>query len=124
MARAAMSPFARLRHNAAGLLGRAVLAWFALTLGAAAAASWALPTALQDICTSAGPATLLPAAGTAPGGQHLNCPMCLPTAPPPPLWPGSPATAAFLSYLLQPAAHASPTARGVAVPPVRGPPAL
>lgn len=124
MARAAMSPFARLRHTAAGLLGRVVLAWFALTLGAAAGASWAPHTALQDICTSAGPAALLAAASTALGGQHLDCPMCLPTAPPPAVWVGPPATAAFLSYLLQPAENAPPTARGVAVPPVRGPPAL
>lgn len=119
----AMTLLARLRHTAAGLLGRVVLAWFALTLGVAAGASMAPPTALQGICTSAGSATLvLP--NTTPHGLHLNCPMCLTVVPPPPTWAGPPAAAPAAPHPPLPAAGTPLAAQSVVVPPVRGPPPL
>ncbi|MGB7421899.1 MAG: hypothetical protein WA917_08490 [Comamonas sp.] len=122
----AMPLFARLRRCATRLPGRALLAWFALTIAAAVAAPVAHSGTLQDVCTSAGVAAVSAGAGGAgpPAPSHLDCPLCVPTAPPPPPYQALPAT--------QPAPSSPPRwtmlARAAGhegrAPPVRGPPAL
>ena len=120
-----MTPFARLRRLATRLPGRALLAWFALTLAAAVAAPMAHAGAAQDICTSAGAASLFSAAGGNPpaDGSHLDCPLCVPNAPPPPAFSAWSATQAppcnppRWSVQERAARHESRT------PPGRGPPA-
>lgn len=81
-----MTLFARLRRIALRLPGRALLAWFALTLAAAVAAPMAHAGATQDICTSAGGAGMFGTAGRPAALTHLDCPLCVPSAPPPPAW--------------------------------------
>lgn len=118
-----MSVFARLRQVTAGLLGRGVLAWFALAVMAAAAAPLAYAQGLQDICTSSGAPTLAAGADGQPaGGALMHCPLCLPTAPPPPAWSAQPAAAEALSFEWRPVAGIAPAARRYAVPPARAPP--
>lgn len=120
-----MTALARLRHTATGLLGRLVLSWFALTLGAAMAAPAAHPAALQAVCTSAGSvAPQLPADGGAPGGVHLDCPLCLPAVPPPPVWGDAPPAPPAIAWLPRPAADAPRAAQRALVPPARAPPPL
>ena len=117
--------FARLRQITAGLLGRGVLAWFALTVIAAAAAPLAYAQGLPDVCTSAGVPTLAASEDGQPvGGALMHCPLCLPTAPPPLAWSAQPATAVALSFELPPGASIAPTAWRFAIPPARAPPML
>ncbi|MEZ5605851.1 MAG: hypothetical protein R3E52_01655 [Burkholderiaceae bacterium] len=121
-----MTPLQRLRRHAAGLLGRALLLWLALTLGAATAAPLVNPPTLELVCTSAGALTLVAHDGDgAPGmgAAHLNCPMCLPAGAPPPVAP------AVLPALPQPPRHTRATApatrrAAASAPPLpaRGPP--
>lgn len=81
-----MTLFARLRRIATRLPGRALLAWFALTLAAAVAAPMAHAAATQDICTSAGGARMFGDAGRPVALTHLDCPLCVPSVPPPSAW--------------------------------------
>lgn len=121
-----MTPFARLRHLATRLPGRVLLAWFALTLAAAMAAPVAHSGTLQDICTSAGASGLFDPVGTAPSTatSHLDCPLCVPTAPPPPAWlawqaaQAAPSCPPRWSAQVRAERHEHPT------PPGRAPPAL
>ena len=122
-----MSALHRLRRHGTGLLGRVLLLWFALTLGAAIAAPIVKPAALELVCTSAGAMKFivtddegLPTAGAA----HLDCPLCMPAGAPPPVMPGA------LPVLPQAPRHVAPLARAAhrrvaAAPPLpaRGPPA-
>lgn len=82
-----MSPLQFLRN--AHCLGRLVLVWLALFLGAAVASPLAHPEGVQVVCTEAGSVKLvqLDADGQeAEGSQHgLHCPWCLPVAAPPPV---------------------------------------
>lgn len=117
--------FARLRQITAGLLGRGVLAWFALTVMAAAAAPLAYAQGLQNICTSTGVPTLAASDDGLPaGGALMHCPLCLPTAPPPLAWSAQPAPAVALSFELRPIASIAPAVWRFAIPPVRAPPML
>lgn len=69
-------------------LARLILAWFALTLGAAIASPLVSPKALQLVCSVGAAAkwVVVDAGGdAAPVGQHtLDCPLCLLAAPPSP----------------------------------------
>lgn len=117
-----------LRRIGAGLLGRAVLLWFVLSLGAAVASPVVSPQALELVCSSAGAAKLVVKTddgGQEVGASHLDCPLCLATGAPPP--------AARKLRLPQPqplgvAVQSIPAARiaaATAAPlPARGPPRL
>lgn len=126
-------------------LSRLILAWFALTLGAASASPFIHPQAMELICTTAGEMRWVNVdshtgvsdgisadnrlgedeQNMAHGGQHntLDCALCLPAAGPAPLHFGElPPTAQPLSYALRPmvAAHIASVTR--APLPARGPP--
>lgn len=118
----------RFRMMAPGLLGRAVLAWFALSLGVAIASPLVNPQALELVCSSAGVMKVI--AKTDGGAQemgstHLDCPMCMPFVAPP---PAAPATAvpppSPLAYALRPVVAARIAAATAAPLPARGPPSL
>jgi hypothetical protein len=120
-----MSPLHTLRSTRA--LARAVLLWWCLALGLAAAAPLAQAQKSRMVCSAAGMVMLVDADSGAPVGQGahgLDCVLCLLTGAPPP---------ASQSALFSPtppqavAAHAGLDAlawRSAAPPPGRGPPAL
>jgi hypothetical protein len=117
------------RRIAACLLGRCVLAWFALSMGAAVASPLVQPHGFELICTSTGAVKLIVIGDdgssdhTALGAGHLDCPMCLPhAAPPPPVLQLPPPTASPLWHALQPVERARIAAITAAPLPARGPP--
>lgn len=108
------------------LLTGLLLAWFALSVGAAIASPWVQPQALQWICSGTGEMKMLLSSDDgAPElrGHTLDCPLCLHlgSVPPPPAWAltrlAPPPTLALLSAALAPLA-----ARTAAPLPARGPP--
>ena len=111
----------------ASFLARLVLAWFALSLGAAIASPVLHPQGVQLVCSAGGALKLvLPADdGQAPQVQAgMDCPLCATVgAPPAAQWaaglPLLPAAEPVVSRTLPPwvAAPAAP-------PPARGPPAV
>ena len=123
-----MSTLHRLRQQGAGLLGRLVLLWFALTVGAAIAAPIVSPPTLELVCSSTGAAKIVvrtDAGVPTSGAAHLDCPLCLPTGAPPPVVP------AIRPALPQAPSHAPRAVLAVrrvaaTTPPLpaRGPPAL
>ena len=122
-----------LRRIATCLLGRCVLAWFALSIGVASAAPLIQSQGFELICTSTG-AMKMVAVGengsddegsdhTVLGAGHLDCPMCLPhAAPPPPVLQLAVPTQSPLRHALQPVERARIAAITAAPLPARGPP--
>lgn len=124
-----MPSFRRFRRFVLGLLGRSVLAWFALSLGAAIASPLVSPRALELVCSSAGVMKVIVKAddggAQAMGAAHLDCPICMPlTALPPPASMGAVPPPAPLSHVLRPIAAARIAAATAAPLPARGPPSL
>lgn len=120
-----MSPLHILRTTPS--LARAVLLWWCLALGLAAAAPLAQAQSSRMVCSAAGMVMLVDADTGAPASQgthNLDCALCLFTgAPPPaaqtPLFSPTPIVARV--------AFAGPSAlawRSAAPPPGRGPPTL
>ena len=116
-----------LRRIATCLLGRCVLAWFALSIGVASASPLIQPKSFELICTSTGAVKMIVKGddgSVSVGAGHLDCPMCLPLAAPPPpvmqlpLLPPLP-----LAHALQPVESARIAAVTAAPLPARGPPA-
>jgi hypothetical protein len=113
----------RLRN--ASLLARLVLAWFALSIGAAVASPVVQPRALELLCTGTGAVKLMVQGDDgqpAPAGHALDCPLCAALSAPPP--------AARNAVPTEPQAQAAPGQRSVRAspllappPPARGPPA-
>ena len=111
-----------------GLVGRWVLLWFALSIGAAVASPIVHPQAVELVCSSAG--SIKAVVHTEDGVQemgasHMDCPLCVLTGAPPP----SPAAAAFDSPMpwvrALPPVPASRVVSSTPAPlPARGPPAL
>lgn len=117
-----------LRLMARALLGRAALAWFALSLGVAVAAPLVSPQSLELVCSGAGVMKLIAkddGGAQELGAAHLDCPMCMPLlAPPPPAVAGACEPPSPLSHALRPIVAAHLAAATAAPPPARGPPAL
>lgn len=117
-----------LRLRSIGLLGRMVLLWFLLSLGAAAASPLVNPSEIELVCSSAG--TIKTVVRTDEGVQemgaaHFDCPMCMLLGAPPPVEPGlQPPLPQPLSYLLQTIPAARIAALTAAPLPARGPPLL
>ncbi len=119
----------RLRRLALGLLGRAVLAWFVLSLGVAVASPLVCPQSLELVCSGAGVMKLIArddGGAQERGAAHLDCPMCMPllAPPPPPAAAGACEPPAPLSYALRPSVAARIAAATAAPLPARGPPSL
>lgn len=118
----------RLRQLAPALLGRLVLAWFALSLGAAIASPLVSPQAMELVCSSAGVMKVVVKTddgAQALGAAHLDCPMCMPLVAPPPVAAGAAVPQPSpLSHALRPIAAAHIAAATAAPLPARGPPSL
>jgi hypothetical protein len=118
----------RLRLMAPALLGRLVLAWFALSLGVAVASPLVHPQAMELVCSSAGVMKVIVKASDGAqelGSSHLDCPMCMPlAAPPPPAPAGALPPPSPLSHALRPVVAARIAAATAAPLPARGPPLL
>lgn len=114
-----------LRHR--HTFARCVLVWFALALGAAAAAPLVRPQAQQQVCTAAGVFTFVgvdedgPARGA---GQLHDCPSCILAAAPPPQGHGAVEPQAPGVVLLPAAVQAHTASRAAPALPARGPPAI
>jgi hypothetical protein len=120
-----MSPLHTLRNTPS--LARAVLLWWCLALGLAAAAPLAQAQGSRMVCSAAGMVMLVDADTGAPasvGTHSLDCALCLFTGAPPPAAQAlhfSPTPAHALVALASPSALAW---RSAAPPPGRGPPTL
>lgn len=119
----------QLRRIATCLLGRCVLAWFALSMTVAAAAPLIQSQGFELICTSTGAVKLIvkgedgSSDHQALGAGHLDCPMCLPhAAPPPPVLQLPAPTESPLWHALQPVERARIASLTAAPLPARGPP--
>lgn len=117
----------RLRRLALGLLGRAVLAWFVLSLGVAVGSPLVSPQSLELVCSGSGVMKLIArddGGAQERGAAHLDCPMCMPLLAPPPAAAGVCEPPAPLSYALRPSVAAHIAAATAAPLPARGPPSL
>lgn len=118
----------RLRQLAPAFLGRLVLCWFALSLGAAIASPLLSPRAMELVCSSAGVMKIVVKSDDGVqemGAAHLDCPMCMPLAAPPPVAAsGAAAPPSPLSHALRPVVAAHIAAITAAPLPARGPPSL
>ncbi|WPH13525.1 DUF2946 family protein [Variovorax paradoxus] len=111
-----------------GLVGRWVLLWFALSIGAAVASPIVHPQAVELVCSSAGSIKVVVHTEDGVqemGASHMDCPLCVLTGAPPP----SPSAAAFdlplpLGRVVQSIPAARLAAATAAPLPARGPPAL
>jgi hypothetical protein len=112
-----------LRH--ARILGRLVLAWWLLSVGAAVASPVFSPGALDVICTASGPvqgAVLPDGEGEAPVAHVLDCPLCGHVTAPPPVLRAATEPPDPRARALRPTVAAHIAARTAAPPPARGPP--
>ena len=118
----------RFRLMVLGFLGRAVLAWFALSLGVAVASPMVNPQAMELVCSSTGVMKVIVKTDDGAqemGSTHLDCPMCMPLIAPPPLASaGAVPLPSPLSYALRPIEAARIAAATAAPLPARGPPSL
>ena len=117
----------RFRRIVVRSLGLWILAWFTLSIGLAAASPLIQGQSFELICTSTGSVKMIVKGedgNSTLGAGHLDCPMCLPLAAPPPpvfqlpLLPPSP-----LAHALQPVESARIASITAAPLPARGPPA-
>jgi hypothetical protein len=114
-----------LRH--AHHLGRLVLLWFVLSLGAAVASPVVNPQAVELVCSSAGAVKVV--VQTDDGAQelgtsHMDCPLCMLTGAPPPTPAVALPSPLPLAHAVQPIPAARIAAATAAPLPARGPPAL
>ncbi|WP_077003100.1 DUF2946 family protein [Variovorax sp. KK3] len=113
-----------LRH--AHHLGRLVLLWFVLSLGAAIASPVVHPQALELVCSTAGAVKVVVQGEDGVqelGATHLDCPMCLLTGAPPPSSVSALPHPLPLAHAVQPIPAARIAAATAAPLPARGPPA-
>lgn len=126
-----MSSLHRLRLHSARSIGRLVLLWFTLSLGAAIASPVVNPQAMEVVCSSAGAVKVVVKTGDGVREMgtshfsHFDCPMCVLTGAPPPVAPTvSLPQPQPLGHALQ-AIPAARIAAATAAPlPARGPPSL
>lgn len=114
-----------LRH--AHRLGRFVLLWFALSLGAAIASPIVHPQAMELVCSSVGTIKVMVQGEEGAqdlGATHLDCPLCLLTGAPPPARLTALPHPLPLAHAVQPIPAARIAAATAAPLPARGPPAL
>ncbi len=119
-----------LRHalRTGGFLGRWVLLWFVLSLGAAIASPLVQPRAMELVCSSAGAIQVVVQGddgAQALGAAQADCPLCVPGGAPPPgvaaITLPSPLP---LGRAVQPIPAARIAAATAAPLPARGPPTI
>jgi hypothetical protein len=119
-----ISAMQTLRHFT--FLTRLVLAWFVLSLGVAVASPLVNPQATLLVCTGAGAMKVLVTADDGSTREvtqtTMDCPLCVPTAPPPAFVSPSVEPIQALSYALRGITSAHIAARTAAPLPARGPP--
>jgi hypothetical protein len=114
-----------LRH--AHHLGRLVLLWFVLSLGAAVASPVVNPQAVELVCSTAGAVKMVVQTDDGVqelGTSHMDCPLCMLTGAPPPTPAVVLPTPLPLGHAVQPIPAARIAAATAAPLPARGPPAL
>ncbi|MDB5731837.1 MAG: hypothetical protein JWQ03_1732 [Variovorax sp.] len=117
-----------LRHalRTGGLLGRWMLLWFALSLGAAIASPLVHPQAMELVCSSAGAIKVMVQGDQGAqelGATQADCPLCVPGGAPPPVLPVvTLPTPLPLGRAVQPIPAARIAAATAAPLPARGPP--
>lgn len=107
-------------------LARLVLAWFALSIGVAAASPLFNPQALDVVCSAAGVVKLVvksEGGSDWPSGHLFDCPLCVQAGSPPALGQAGVQPPHSLSYALRPVAAAHLATLTGAPLPARGPPA-
>ncbi|SIQ66817.1 DUF2946 family protein [Pseudacidovorax sp. RU35E] len=117
-----------LHRLARGLLGRAVLLWLALSMGAAIASPLVHPQAMELVCSAMGAVKVVVKTDDGVqemGATHMDCPLCVSMGAPPPATPVLRLPQAQpLGVALQPIEAARLAAATAAPLPARGPPAL
>ena len=109
-------------------VGRWVLMWFVLSLGAAVASPLVHPQAVELVCAGAG--TIKTVVHTEDGVRemgvsHMDCPLCMLTGAPPPALAASASNLSLPVGRLVQSIPAARLAAATAAPlPARGPPAL
>jgi|SRR3990167_4144256 len=102
-----------------------MLAWWALSLAAAAASPFGVLSSVERICSGAGPVQFMVAGDPdtiPPVGHTLDCPLCLPAAAPAPALGAAWSVASAPAHALC-AVVAAPRAERMAAPwQARGPP--
>jgi len=104
-----------------------MLAWWALSLGVAAASPFGGPPTIERICSGSGPGQFMLAGDpdAAPtGGHSLDCPLCLPLVAPAPGPVGTRFGASPQGHGLSPLTAVPRAARTAAPLQARGPPGI
>lgn len=107
-----------------------MLAWFALSAGAAVASPWVVSSSVERICSGSGamrymvPGDLGDLGALAAGGHALDCPLCTPLAAPGPCVPRWPSVPERVAREPLPLSIAGRAGRPAAALPARGPPAF
>ncbi|HEY8047723.1 MAG TPA: DUF2946 family protein [Ramlibacter sp.] len=107
-------------------IARLVLAWFALSIGAAIASPLVKPVDIEVVCSGSGSLKLLvhgDAGGSKPIRHTLDCPLCAGVGAPPPAAVVDVAFAAPQAHAVQAVPAARIAALTAAPLPARGPPA-
>lgn len=111
--------------RSARFLARLVLAWFALSLGAAIAAPLVKPDGIEAICSGSGAVKWLVKGDSGsgkPASHTLDCPLCASICAPPPVVRDDMAFASMPGRAVQPIPAARMAALTAAPLPARGPP--
>jgi len=121
--------FVLLRHSRSlGLIGRGVLLWFMLSLGAAIASPIVHPQAVELVCSSVGAIKIVVQTDDGAqelGASHVDCPLCVLSGAPPPASPlATLPVIQPLGHVVQPIPAARLAAATRAPLPARGPPAV
>jgi hypothetical protein len=110
-------------------IGRWILAWFVLSIGAAVAAPCVQPLSMQLVCSGAGPVKVMVNVDGdvhEMGSDQMDCALCVPGGAPPPvlLSPVAPPALQPLGRIVQSIPSARLASIVSASLPPRGPPAL
>ncbi|MES2533060.1 MAG: DUF2946 family protein [Pseudomonadota bacterium] len=116
-----------LRHtHRLGLIGRCVLLWFVMSLGAAVASPMVHPQAMELVCSAAGAVKVIVQTDDGAqelGASHMDCPLCVLTGAPPPAAPLADIPSPLpLGRAVQPIEAARIAAATAGPLPARGPP--
>lgn len=101
-----------------------MLAWFALSAGAAVASPFVAASSAERICSGTGQVRYLVHGALPAAGHTLDCPLCTPSAAPPACPPALAPAPSHTAPEPLPLSVAGRAARPAAPLPARGPPAV